>query len=117
MEGKTAFRQVMSLLKFEMSHAQLASFILSSGRHEGTPITFTRMPQSIDTVVRVPGINLPETKAELHQREVRESAARQVADLTRKNSGVRRQALLVSWASRMRATCNGHWPLQWATYH
>lgn len=71
-------------LKFEMSHAQLASFILSSGRHEGTPITFTRMPQSIDTVVRVPGINLPETKAELHQREVRESAARQVADLTEK---------------------------------
>lgn len=74
------------LLEFELSHAQLAMFITSTGKYVGTPITFRRLPEMTGRQQMVPGIREIEDRATVMQKEVRDSA----------NSGLNRMNKLVS---------------------
>jgi hypothetical protein len=62
------------IVEFEMSHAQLAQFITSTGCGTGTPVTLRYAPDADSMCIQMPEILPIETKAELIKREIVESA-------------------------------------------
>jgi hypothetical protein len=75
------------IVEVEMSHAQWAEFVSSSGRGGGTPCTIRYAPAPGFKMADVPGIEQIETKHDLHRREIRESSEKAVENL---NSTVKR---------------------------
>lgn len=70
------------LLELEMSHAQFAQFITSSGNGSGTPVTLRYAQHaSVTRIEEMPAIGELETKAETFRREIRSSANRQVGHI------------------------------------
>ena len=61
-----------TVVVFEMTHAQFAEFIMSTGRSEGTPVTLVRAPTT--PAVPMPMIAKPETAHETFRREIQEAA-------------------------------------------
>lgn len=67
-----------TLISFEMSHAQFANFITSSGNGSGTPVTLRYTAPRSAGLEQMPGIKTLETKADVFRREIKESAKRQL---------------------------------------
>lgn len=63
-----------TILSLEMSHAQFAQFITSSGKYEGTPCTLLEAPLPGTETRMMPGIANIETKHAVLKREIREEA-------------------------------------------
>lgn len=68
-----------TLIAFEMSHAQFAQFITSSGNGSGTPVTLRYAQPPGTHIKEMPAIGEIETKAEVFRREIKDSAKKEVA--------------------------------------
>lgn len=79
-DGKGS-RGANSLVTFEMSHAQFAQFITGGSMGAQTPVTLCYAPAPGTPVIQMPGIKNIETKAEVFQREVKDSAKKQLAEI------------------------------------
>lgn len=66
--------------EFEMSHAQWAQFVASSGMGQGTPVTLRYRPEDNAKLVCVPGIESNEKLKQTFEREIKEQCARYIAD-------------------------------------
>lgn len=67
-----------TLVEFEMSHAQFAQFITSSGNGSGTPVTLRYAQPPGTHIKEMPAIGDIETKAEAFRREIKNSAKKEV---------------------------------------
>jgi hypothetical protein len=67
------------ILSLEMSHAQFAQFIMSSGKYNGTECTLTAAPPPGALICDMPAIANIETKHATFRREIQEGAAKELA--------------------------------------
>lgn len=72
----------VQLVAFELSHAQFAQFITSSGKGAGTPITLRYAPARDAAIEVMPGIEKIETKHETHRRNIGEMADKTMQHLS-----------------------------------
>ena len=75
-----------TVVDVEMSHAQFAQFITSSGKGDGTPCTLIAAPSQDTRVQAMPAIANIETKHATFKREIRDEAMNTVEFLKKKVS-------------------------------